>query len=97
MIALLKGAMSFQGSPCETSYDFRVGAYGDRRRYETEVKSWSVPASATTVAEEAPIPEAGRVRMRRSLACHESKLTFSFPHRWTFHWSKSSGSADRSS
>ncbi len=38
------------GLSCETSYDFRVGAYGDGRKYEAEVKSWSAPASETTGA-----------------------------------------------
>ncbi len=38
------------GLSCETSYDFRVGAYGDGRRYEAEVRSWSAPVSETTGA-----------------------------------------------
>ncbi len=38
------------GLSCETSYDFRVGAYGDGRKYEAEVKSWSATVSETTGA-----------------------------------------------
>ena len=38
------------GLSCETSYDFRVGAYGDGRIYEAEVKSWSATVTELTGA-----------------------------------------------